>query len=79
MSFRLVISCDVAGCDAETSIGEGDEDEVRPCVSTTLRGRGPDEACAMFVLDSGWIDMPKGWTLADAGELCPAHSTYPAA
>lgn len=70
MTFALLISCNTPGCTAEASItpGRGSWDGVPALTENLPDGR------AHFVVDTGWLMMPPGWTFADDGDRCPSHA-----
>lgn len=66
MSLRLHWGCDVDGCDE--SIVDA---RLEPYLAqSNTRGT------VMFVLDTGWIDGPDGWSIdRDTDRVyCPAHN-----
>lgn len=76
VTFALRIRCDAGDCTAEALIAsDGDGGHLAPCCAENLpNGR------AHFVIDTGWITMPDGWTFAspatpgaDLLHVCPAH------
>lgn len=70
MTFALRIRCDYPDCDAEAFVtaGRGSWDGM-PCLADNNEPDGRPN----FVLDTGWLDMPEGWSFVEDGDRCPAH------
>jgi hypothetical protein len=66
VTFRLQITCDHSGCDAKVLM---DDDNLAPVVAENLQ----NPVRAMFVIGSGWLVTPDGWTFGADGARCPEH------
>lgn len=68
MSFAIQVRCDEPGCGASFTVGDDGE-------GTLLATDG------MFTVDTGWLNIPEGWTVERASTsyavrfFCPKHTT----